>query len=107
MGLAVRTFRTEEEAIESANRSVYGLANAVFSKDEERSARVASQLKSGVVWENCSQPLFMPMPFGGFVGKQSGFGREMGEEGLHEYLNHKTICATPAGYSWNWYGNKQ
>mmetsp|Transcript_28504 Transcript_28504/g.45837 ORF Transcript_28504/g.45837 Transcript_28504/m.45837 type:complete len:538 (-) Transcript_28504:19-1632(-) len=102
--LAIRQFRTESEAIQVANRSSYGLANAVFSKDLERCARVAAQLKSGVVWENCSQPLFPSTPMGGLVGKQSGFGHEFGTAGLKEYINYKTVVSTSPGHSWNWYG---
>merc|ERR1712232_1307802 len=102
--LAIRTFRTEDEAVLAANRSTYGLANAVFSKDMERCSRVAAQLKSGVVWENCSQPLFPTTPMGGIVGKQSGFGREFGTAGLEEYINHKTVVSTTPGHVWNWYG---
>ncbi|CAK9096858.1 Betaine aldehyde dehydrogenase 1 (OsBADH1) [Durusdinium trenchii] len=63
--LAIRSFRTEEEAIRLANDTPYGLANAVWSADRARTQRVAAQLKSGVVWENCSQVLFPSTPFGG------------------------------------------
>jgi betaine-aldehyde dehydrogenase len=56
--LAVRSFTTEEEAISLANATTYGLANAVFSADTVRLGRVASKLKSGLVWRNCSQPVF-------------------------------------------------
>jgi len=105
--LAVRSFTTEEEAISLANNTTYGLANAVFSADTVRLGRVASQLKSGLVWRNCSQPIFPGTPFGGRTGKKSGFGREQGVEGLMEYIHAKTVVTnTKPEVSWNWYGLK-
>eukprot|EP00445_Apocalathium_hangoei_P000102 CAMPEP_0203839358 /NCGR_PEP_ID=MMETSP0359-20131031/127_1 /ASSEMBLY_ACC=CAM_ASM_000338 /TAXON_ID=268821 /ORGANISM="Scrippsiella Hangoei, Strain SHTV-5" /LENGTH=552 /DNA_ID=CAMNT_0050753379 /DNA_START=30 /DNA_END=1688 /DNA_ORIENTATION=- len=104
--LAVRTFDSEEEAIQMANDTPYGLANAVYSKDSARCARVASQLQSGIVWENCSQVLFMSTPFGGRLGKASGFGHEYGVPGLLEYASPKTVVrATTPGYNWGTYGS--
>eukprot|EP00418_Pyrodinium_bahamense_P046111 CAMPEP_0179200840 /NCGR_PEP_ID=MMETSP0796-20121207/99954_1 /TAXON_ID=73915 /ORGANISM="Pyrodinium bahamense, Strain pbaha01" /LENGTH=499 /DNA_ID=CAMNT_0020905397 /DNA_START=45 /DNA_END=1542 /DNA_ORIENTATION=- len=76
--LCVRSFATEEEAVALANDTPYGLANSLYSSDPSRRARVASQLRSGVVWENCSQALFPSTPFGGRPGKASGFGHECG-----------------------------
>jgi len=99
--LAVRSFATEEEAIAIANDTVYGLANAVCTADEARSARVAEELHSGVVWQNCSQFLTSQTPFGGF--KESGFGKEYGEMGLEEYLKVKTIIRCDPKYSWEYY----
>jgi len=63
--LCVRKFSTEKEAITIANSTLYGLANAVMTKNKERCRRVSSALRSGVVWENASQPLFPQSPFGG------------------------------------------
>ena len=103
--LCVAKFRTEEEAVELANASDYGLAAAVFSSDSKRCASVASKLEAGVVWQNCSQVLFKSTPFGGKQGKKSGFGHEMGEAGLLEYINTKTMVAALDGYSWGWYGD--
>jgi len=100
--LAVRTFQTEEEAIELANDTPYGLGNAVYSRDAARCKRVASKLRSGVVWENCSNVLFQQTPFGGRAGKRSGFGWEYGVPGLLEYVSPKTVvCSTDPSYSWN------
>ena len=87
--LAVRTFETEREAVAAANDSPYGLAHAVVTQDPDRLARVAGQLRAGVVYENCSQMGFANTPFGGC--KKSGFGWEWGKAGLHEYLQHKTV----------------
>jgi betaine-aldehyde dehydrogenase len=104
--LAVRSFETEEEAIQLANDTPYGLGNAVYSKDAARCARVSLQLKSGVVWENCSNVLFENTPFGGRVGKASGFGHEYGVPGLLEYVSPKTVVrATTPGYQWGAYSS--
>jgi betaine-aldehyde dehydrogenase len=99
--LAVRTFSSEAEAVAMANDTPYGLANAVMSADMERCARVANELESGLVWKNCSQPLFTSTPFGG--KKQSGFGREMGESGFDEYVHCKTVIGTETKTNWGWY----
>lgn len=87
--LAITPFRTEEEAIQLANKSIYGLAGAVWSKDEERAKNVAKKLETGMVWINEYHLLNPGMPFGGY--KQSGIGREMGEEGLKSYLEVKHL----------------
>lgn len=87
--LAITPFKTEEEAIKLANKSVYGLAGAVWSKDQEHAKTVARQLETGTVWINEYHLLNPGMPFGGY--KQSGLGREMGEEGLKSYLEVKHL----------------
>jgi betaine-aldehyde dehydrogenase len=101
--LSVVPFKTEKEAVLMANATSYGLGNAVMSSDKERCRRVAGELRSGVVWENASQPLYPQTPFGG--QKKSGFGREMGESGLEEYIHTKTVVSTATpGFSWKYYG---
>ncbi|CAN1317476.1 Aminoaldehyde dehydrogenase ALDH10A8, chloroplastic, partial [Linum perenne] len=75
--LCVKTFSSEDEAIALANDTVYGLASAVISNDEERCDRVSKAFRAGIVWVNCSQPCFCQAPWGGL--KRSGFGRELGE----------------------------
>jgi len=97
----VRTFREEEEAIEAANDSPYGLAHAVLSQDPARAARVGARLDAEVVWQNCNQALFMETPFGGW--KASGFGWELGEAGLLEYVRPKTVVNAAPGSSWKYY----
>lgn len=87
--LAITPFKTEEEAIRLANKSVYGLAGAVWSKNQEHAKSVAKQLETGTVWINEYHLLNPGMPFGGY--KQSGLGREMGEEGLKSYLEVKHL----------------
>ena len=102
--LCVAKFSTEAEAVELANASDYGLAAAVFSSNARRCASIASKLHAGVVWQNCSQVLFESAPFGGKQGKKSGFGHEIGEAGLLEYVNTKTMVAALDGHSWGWWG---
>lgn len=96
-------FRGEEEAIELANNSSYGLAGAVMSKDKERCERVAKKLRSGIVWINCSQPTFCQAPWGGM--KKSGVGRELGPWGLENYLEVKQLTSydNSSGLGFEWY----
>lgn len=85
----VMKFQSEEQAIELANASLYGLGGGVFSKDQSRLARVAGRLETGfVAWNDFvrSSPV---APFGGV--KDSGFGRELGTHGFREFLNLKTL----------------
>lgn len=99
--LAVRTFRTEEEALRLANDSRFGLGAAVISSDAIRAERVAERLDAGVVWVNCSQPTFTQAPWGG--RKESGIGRELGRWGLSNYLDVKQITRYRADAVWDWY----
>ncbi len=87
--LAITPVANEAEAIALANKSDYGLAGAVWSKNAERAKNVAKQLETGTVWINEYHLLNPGMPFGGY--KQSGLGREMGEEGLKSYLEVKHL----------------
>jgi aldehyde dehydrogenase (NAD+) len=86
--LSIMTYKTEQEAIEMANDTIYGLLAYVSSSDQKRARRVASQIHAGRVLINTlnHDPL---APFGGF--KQSGMGREGGVLGLDEYLEPKAI----------------
>lgn len=87
--VVISTFETEEEAIELANNTVYGLGAAVFTKDLERAHRVAAEIEAGMVWINSSQDCDPRIPFGGV--KQSGVGRELGEAGLEAYSQIKAV----------------
>ena len=86
---AVVAFATEEEAIELANNTTYGLGSALFTKDLVRAHRVARELEAGMVWINSSNDSDCRIPFGGV--KHSGIGRELGEAGLAAYCNAKAI----------------
>ncbi|QKX61851.1 uncharacterized protein TRUGW13939_09007 [Talaromyces rugulosus] len=87
--VAIASFETEEEAISRANNSTYGLGAAVFTRDLQRSHRVAAEIESGMVWINSSQDSDPRIPFGGV--KQSGIGRELGEAGLEAYSQIKAV----------------
>ncbi|MGB7373246.1 aldehyde dehydrogenase family protein [Pontixanthobacter sp.] len=82
-------FSTEDEAIERANASQYGLAGAVWTGDPENGVKVAEQLETGTVWVNEYMHLSPFAPFGGH--KQSGFGAEYGKEGLLEFTYPQVI----------------
>ncbi|MEF0942713.1 aldehyde dehydrogenase family protein [Rhizobium sp. BR 362] len=99
--VCVRPFETEEEAIELANDSRFGLAAAVMSKDDARAERVAAAFRAGIVWINCSQPTFTEAPWGGY--KESGIGRELGRWGLDNYLETKQITKYVSEDPWGWY----
>ena len=101
--VCLRPFDTEAEAISEANKSVYGLAAAVMSKDMDRCARVANRFEAGIVWINCSQPTFVEAPWGGY--KKSGIGRELGRWGLENYLEVKQVTTYVGDKPWGWYGN--
>lgn len=87
--LVVIPYDTEEEAIQIANDSIYGLGGAVFGP-EEKAQKAARQIKTGSIFVNTGEG-DMSAPFGGY--KQSGLGREGGMEGYLEYLEVKTIYA--------------
>lgn len=85
----IATFKTEEEAIQRANNSIYGLAAYVFTENLSTGIRVSEQLEYGIVGLNDGAPSTPQAPFGGF--KQSGLGREGGRQGIEEYLEVKYI----------------
>lgn len=85
--VAISSFKTEEEAIERANDTTYGLGAALFTQDITRGHRVARLIEAGMVWINSSNDSDIRIPFGGV--KQSGIGRELGEAGLEAYTNRK------------------
>jgi acyl-CoA reductase-like NAD-dependent aldehyde dehydrogenase len=87
--LAVLRFRELDDVLAQANDSVYGLAAAVWTKDIKKAHRTARQLQAGTVWINSYGLYDSAMPFGGV--KQSGFGRELGRQGLLEYTQTKSI----------------
>ena len=86
--LSIIPYDTEEEAIEIANDTIYGLAGGVWSGDPERAKRVARRMRTGQVEINGGGFNLMA-PFGGY--KQSGHGRELGAFGLEEYLEIKSL----------------
>ncbi|KAJ9418993.1 aldehyde dehydrogenase (NAD+) [Fusarium oxysporum f. sp. lycopersici 4287] len=87
--VVITKFKTEEEAVDLANDTTYGLGSAVFTTDLERAHRVSGNIEAGMVWVNSSQDCDPRVPFGGV--KQSGIGRELGEAGLEAYSQIKAV----------------
>jgi acyl-CoA reductase-like NAD-dependent aldehyde dehydrogenase len=87
--VVVTTFTDEDEALEIANSTEYGLGNGLWTRDLSRAHRVASRLQSGMVWVNAYKRVSPASPFGGVRG--SGYGREMGFEVMHEYTQPKSV----------------
>ena len=81
--LVATTFRTPDEAVALANNTRYGLAASVWTENVNRALEVAARIKAGVVWINSTNMFDAASGFGGY--RESGFGREGGREGLHEY----------------------
>ena len=86
----IRPFDTEEETIQLANDTEYGLAAAIWTENSSRAIRVAEQIEAGLVWVNSWFLRDLRTAFGG--AKQSGIGREGGVHGLEFYTELKNIC---------------
>jgi acyl-CoA reductase-like NAD-dependent aldehyde dehydrogenase len=89
-----------EEAIERANDTPYGLGSSVWTKDVERAYHAAERIQAGTTWVNSPPIARAEVPFGGF--KQSGFGRELGIEGLDHYYETKSIQVLEYGKGKRW-----
>lgn len=87
--LAAIPFDTEEEAVRMANEVDYGLVAGLWTSDVTRAHRVAAELQAGLVSVNTYRPVHWMLPYGGY--KLSGFGRENGLEGLHDFTELKTV----------------
>uniref|UniRef100_A0AAY4A361 aldehyde dehydrogenase (NAD(+)) n=1 Tax=Denticeps clupeoides TaxID=299321 RepID=A0AAY4A361_9TELE len=87
--MQILKFKTLEEVVERANDSKYGLAAAVFTKDIDKANYISNGLRAGTVWINCYDVFGAQAPFGGY--KASGNGRELGEYGLENYTEVKTV----------------
>ena len=98
--LTVEVFDSEAEAIALGNDTIYGLSGGVWTTDISKAERVAAALRHGTIWINDYGPYRPEAEWGGF--KQSGFGRELGVSGLHEYLEPKHIWrnTTPGPSGW-------
>ncbi len=86
---AVRVVESEGEAVEAANASVYGLGASLWTADPERAAALAGEIEAGSVFVNGLVKSDPRLPFGGV--KRSGYGRELAEEGIREFVNVKTV----------------
>ncbi len=87
--MSVIAFKDVDEVIARANHTSYGLAAGVWTRDIKKALAVANGVRAGTIWVNCYHVLDTRAPFGGF--KQSGIGRELGEYGLQQYTEVKTV----------------
>ena len=87
--MSIIPFKDVDEVIARANRTTYGLAAGVWTRDIKKAHAVANSMRAGTVWVNCYHVLDTRAPFGGY--KQSGMGRELGEYGLQQYTEVKTV----------------
>jgi aldehyde dehydrogenase (NAD+) len=87
--MSIIPFESIDDVIERGNKTMYGLAAAVWTRDISKATAIANGLRAGTVWVNCYDVFDAAAPFGGF--KQSGIGRELGEYGLQQYTEVKTV----------------
>jgi aldehyde dehydrogenase (NAD+) len=87
--MSIIPFKDVDEVVERSNRTTYGLAAAVWTRDIKKAHAIANSVRAGTVWVNCYNVIDTRAPFGGF--KQSGIGRELGEYGLQQYTEVKTV----------------
>ena len=87
--MSIIKFKDIDEVVRRANNTMYGLAAAVWTKDIGKAHAIAHSVRAGTVWVNCYDVFDAAAPFGGF--KQSGMGRELGEYGLQQYTEVKTV----------------
>ena len=90
----VYVVNSDDEAVELANDSNYGLSGVVFSKDIARAKKLASAIETGAVWINTFSSTSPELPFGGV--KRSGYGRELSELGIKEFVNQKLVLVANA-----------
>lgn len=88
--VTLQSFRTEEEALQLANATQYGLAASIWTNDISKANRMAAKVESGIIWINCWLLRDLRTPFGGL--KNSGVGREGGWEALRFFTEAKNVC---------------
>jgi len=87
--MSILKFKDIDEVIERGNKTFFGLAAAVWTRDVKKALRMSNALRAGTVWVNCFDVFDAAAPFGGF--KMSGIGREMGEYALGLYTEVKSV----------------
>ena len=87
--MSILKFKNVDEVVQRANNSQYGLAAGVVTRNVENALKISNGLRAGTVYINCYNVFDANTPFGGF--KDSGLGRELGEAGLKNYLESKTV----------------
>jgi len=103
--VVIQKFKTEQEAIELANGTDYGLAGGVFTVDGAKAMRVIRKLRAGITWINSYHPTYNEAPWGGY--KQSGIGRSLGTFGLEEFQEIKQININLEVEPIGWFANKK
>jgi aminomuconate-semialdehyde/2-hydroxymuconate-6-semialdehyde dehydrogenase len=88
--VTLQSFKTEDEALQLANASSYGLAATVWTNNISKANQIALKVESGIVWVNCWLVRDLRTPFGGV--KNSGVGREGGWDALRFFTEQKNIC---------------
>lgn len=88
--VTLQSFKSEKDAIQLANETEYGLSATIWTEDKEKANRVSALIDAGVIWVNCWLVRDLRTPFGGM--KQSGLGREGGDEALRFFTEPKNIC---------------
>ncbi|MBZ7924178.1 aldehyde dehydrogenase [Ensifer adhaerens] len=94
-------FDDEDEAVQIANNSPYGLAAAIRTRDVARAHRVADRIEAGIVWVNDHHRVDAASPWGGF--KLSGIGREFGQEAFDAYFDVKAVMVNVGDQPFDWY----
>ena len=87
--LSVLPFNTMEEVAEQANKTIFGLSGAVWTRDIKKAHKFAAHIKAGTIWVNCYNVFDPQVPFGGY--KMSGYGRELGKHSIELYTNIKSV----------------
>nr|WP_300310293.1 aldehyde dehydrogenase [Halomonas sp.] len=98
--LVALPYDDEDELIGLANDNAYGLAAGIWSRDYQRALRLASKLEAGTVWINTYKKFSISTPFGGY--KDSGLGREKGRQGIHAYMQQKSLYLGLDSTPMNW-----